>query len=96
MTQRAEGRPGTDERIAMKVLISVDVEAFTGVCAEDQTDQGHSGYGRAAELMRGDRDPALAGCQDAGLTETTTCSGRMRNESAANRVMRENKLKEAS
>ena len=32
----------------MKVLISVDAEAFTGVCAEDQTDQGHSGYGRAA------------------------------------------------
>ena len=80
----------------MKALLSTDTEGITGVCAEDQTDQGHSGYGRAAELMRGDRDPALAGCQDAGLTETTTCSGRMRNESAENRVMQENKLKEAS
>jgi len=89
-------RPSAEERIAVKAFLSTDTEGITGVCAEDQTDQGHSGYGRAAELMRGDRDPALAGCQDAGLTETTTCSGRMRNESAENRVMQENKLKEAS
>ena len=73
MTQRAEERPIADERIAMKVFISTDMEGITGVCAGDQTDQGHSSYGWAAELMRGDLDAALAGCEDAGATGTTIC-----------------------
>jgi D-aminopeptidase len=88
-------RPSAEERIAVKAFLSTDTEGITGVCAEDQTDQGHSGCGRAAGLMRGDLDAALAGCEDAGANETTTCSGRMRNESAENRVTRKNKLKEA-
>jgi D-amino peptidase len=67
--QAGRGSGRGQERGAVKVLISADMEGVTGVTCPDDCEPGHARWEQCRRLLTGDVNAAVAGFAEAGADE---------------------------